>query len=161
SGSQLQGARFDRCTFTVVDLSGATWTDCVLAQCRVDGITLDHRTVLKGTHFDTASAVVGVLRSSETGDPRMRNYVPDECREILRQHGAIIEASEIEPSLRKLAPVPKEKRQALDSFLRIFARNSGATEGVMKTKLGAKYSQFHSKILPLLLEHGVIRSTEY
>ena len=161
SESQLQGARFDRCTFTVVDLSGAAWTDCVLAQCRVDGITLDHRTVLKGTHFDTSSAVVGILRSSETSDPRMRNYVPDECREILRQHGAIVDALESEASRQKLAPVPKEKRQAFDSFLRIFARNSGATEGVMKTKLGAKYSQFHSKVLPLLLNRGVIRSTEY
>ena len=57
----------------------------------VDGITLDHRTILKGTHFDAASVVVGVLRSSDDGDHRMRNYVPDECREILSQHGAVVE----------------------------------------------------------------------
>jgi hypothetical protein len=161
SASQLREARFDRCTFTDIDLSGATWTDCMLAQCRVDGITLDHRTILKGTHFDAASVVVGVLRSSDDGDHRMRNYVPDECREILSQHGAVVETQEIEASRRKLAPVPKEKRKALDSFLRIFARNSGATEGVMKMKLGAKYGQFHSKILPLLLDHGVVRRTNY
>lgn len=128
-----------------------------------DGLICNKKTVLNGSTFDAGSQVAGLLERGEEAaegemDVGMRSYIPADCQRILMRHGAIF-PTETAPKPAKA--VPKEKRQALDTSLRIFSRNSGATENVMKMKLGARYGIFRAKVLPVLVTHKVIINTEY
>jgi len=88
--------------------------------------------------------------------------VPETCRLYLEQIGARFDKDEV-PTAAVPSPKPlqKDKRQALEIFLRIFNRNSGATDNVAKMKLGGRYSVFRKDVLPVLLKHNVVRPTEY
>ena len=76
--------------------------------------------------------------------------------------GAVFERpAEVQLAL-DLHPIPNEVRSILTRFLRIFARNSGATGNVIKMKLGAQENLFRIKALdPSMRKHGVIRRTDY
>lgn len=90
----------------------------------------------------------------------MRNYVPDQCREMLEHLGAVFD---VESAVGSAATpsVPENWHKAMVNFLRIFSRNSGATEGVIKLKLGNRHHLFKTRILPLLLKHEIVRQTDY
>ncbi len=157
--SHLDGANFVRCTFINANFSKAHLTRCSFTECRIDGLTFDSETKLTGTSFDAGSQVLGVLRASgnNTG---MRNYVPAQCQEMLEQLGAAF-AIETVAIPATVDSVPQEWHHAIEAFLRIFSRNSGATESVIKMKLGPRHHLFRTKILPQLIKCEVIRRTEY
>ena len=157
--SQIARINFSRCTFMNVDFSGAAWVDCSFENCRIDGLTCDKDTLLRDCRFDENCQVLGILRRSGDGFG-MRNYVPDECNAILEQLGAKFPAAS-EIASRTVPTIPDESRHALEAFLRIFSRNSGATENVIKMKLGQRHHLFRTRILPKLLQYDVIRETEY
>jgi len=155
--SVLQSGKFYRCTFNGVDISGAQWVGCEVRECQIDGLACNSQTVLNRTTFDSVTQIGGVLEHSEQGEAGMRTYVPSECQQILARYGAVFQTQSTLPS----TAVAKDRRQALQVFLRIFSRNTGATENVMKLKLGARFGVFRSRVLPVLLKHGVITNTEY
>lgn len=157
-GLDLRASRFRRCTFNGVDISDASLVNCEIVECQIDSLTCNPTTILTGTTFDSATQIAGVLELGEEGDMGMRSYVPADCQRILTRHGASFPGG---VQHEQLKPVPKDKRQVLDTFLRIFSRNSGATENVMKIKLGSRIGLFRSKVLPALLTHRVIVLTEY
>jgi len=159
-GAHIDGATFNRCTFMNVDVGGSKLTRCSFLDCRIDGLTFDSETQLTGSVFDSQSQVLGVLRRSD-GSDGMRNYVPDQCQEMLERVGASFQATSATSIPQPAKTVPKDWHHALESFLRIFARNSGATEGVIKMKLGPRHHVFRTKVLPPLLKHDLIRRTEY
>lgn len=159
-GALLNGATFLRCTFMNIDLSNAKIAGCSFEDCRIDGLTLNSETKLTGTHFDARSSVLGVLRSSSNDGEGMRSYVPDHCQEMLEHAGAVF-AIESVATPSKPREIPTEWHHAIESFLRIFSRNSGATESVMKMKLGPRHHIFRTKILPQMLKSGVVRTTEW
>jgi hypothetical protein len=158
-GSVLKQSSFSRCTFMNVDLSGAIWTHCRFAECNVDGLILDDKSRLDGTVFNLGCMVMGVLMRAADDDSRMKNYVPEQCQSQLERVGAIFEAEATQgPSLK---PIAEETRKMIDSFFRIFSRNTGANENVLKMKLGARFTTFWKNLLPLLLRHGVVRKANY
>jgi hypothetical protein len=109
--------------------------------------------------FLGTSYVLGILETHRDEVGGFRDYVPEHCNKILQDRGAKFETEAGEP--RVITLVPEDRRKMLDTFLRIFTRNSGATEEVMHVKLGKRYSKFEDEILPLLTEYDVIRPTEY
>jgi len=157
--SILAHALFTKCTFVNVDLSGASWTDCRLVGCNVDGLILDGKSCLRGTTFDPSCLVTGVLKRTPDDDMRMKSYVPDECRAQLEREGAIFEDDEVVAPVSK--PIPEQERKMLDAFFRIFGRNTGANENMLKLKLGARFTNFRKNLLPLMLRHGVVRKVDY
>jgi hypothetical protein len=157
--SQLRTATFLKCNFVNVDMSRAKWTECRLVDCTIDGITLSPNSSLQGCVLSGASLVLGVLFRRGDQAEEFRTYVPEQCIEILSQRGARLEAP---PAQRRLVPqIPSEKKGAIDAFLRIFSRNSGATEFVMQARLGKRLPVFTRKVLPALLEHQVVKPTGY
>jgi hypothetical protein len=103
---------------------------------------------------------VGIFRAQEDELSSLRNYVPDQCAKILRDLGATF----LEPKLEKgkaVRPIPEDERSALESFFRIFSRNSGASEQVIQLKLGTRLYVFQKVILPALQRHQIVRSAEY
>jgi hypothetical protein len=158
-GSKLTNGRFSGCTFLNVDLSGAEWKDCRLSGCSIDGMIIDKDTSLNGVNFALDCFVAGVLTRLEDGEERLKSYVPEDCRDQLRLAGAVFEGPAIPPRVHE--PVAPDRRHALDAFLRIFSRSSGANEGVVKTKLGARYSTLRGQVLPLAVKHGVVREAKF
>ena len=159
SESVLTSALFKRCTFVNVDLSGASWTACRFVECNVDGLILDSRSCLRGTTFDSSCLVTGVLKKASDDDMRMKSYVPDECRSQLEREGAVFEVEEVPaPALK---PIPAQVRKMLDAFFRIFSRNSGANENVLRLRMGARFTDFRRNLLPTMLRHGVVRKVDY
>jgi hypothetical protein len=158
-GSALKQGSFTRCTFMNVDLSGASWTNCRFVECGIDGLTLNEESHLDGTVFDPACVVMGVLIRTAEDDSRMRSYVPDQCRAQLERVGAAFE-TETTPG-PSLTPIPDEVRKTLDAFFRIFSRNTGASENVVRMKLGPRFTNFSRKLLPLLLRRNVVRKADY
>jgi hypothetical protein len=157
--SMLAHAIFTKCTFVNVDLSGASWTNCRFVGCNVDGLILDSKSCLQGTSFDSSCLVTGVLKRTSDDDTRMKSYVPDECRALLEREGAIFEIDE--PNAQILKPIPEQDRKMLDTFFRIFSRNTGANENVLRLKLGARFTNFRKNLLPLMLRHNVVREVAY
>jgi len=157
--SVLRDSSFDRCTFMNIDLSGASWADCRLVECNIDGLILDDKSRLTGTQFDPACVVMGVLMRAADDDSRMKNYIPEQCQAQLARIGAIFLDEAIPgPSL---TPIPEEMRRMLEAFFRIFTRNTGANENVLRMRLGARFANFSKKLSPLLLRHNVVRKADY
>jgi hypothetical protein len=157
--SCLDRAEFIKCTFINVDLTNCEWSDCNFTDCRIDGLTCSPQTSLKNCVFRGSSYAQGVLLKNDGELSELRNYIPEECTDMLERLGARFEVA---PTVkRSLIPVPEEHQKALDAFFRIFSRNSGATEEVMKLKLGKRYSTFVNIVLPLLIRHNVVQPTEY
>jgi hypothetical protein len=162
SDSELHDCAFRNCTFIGVDLSNAKWRRCAFEECSFDGFMFDDNTRLDDSRFGSGTSVLGVLKKRGDEDAGLRNYVPETCRMYLEQIGAHFESEEVPAeAIHAPKPIKKEKRQALEIFLRIFNRNSGATDNVVKMKLGGRYSVFRKDVLPLLLKHNVVLSTEY
>jgi hypothetical protein len=90
----------------------------------------------------------------------MRDYVPAECERILEALGAKFEKTPELP-FGESGSIPDESRSALNAFLRIFSRNSGAVDDVIAVKLGARLAHFQKEILPALTKHQVVRGTSY
>lgn len=157
--TRLVGCEFRRCVFNDVDLTNIEWIDCAFRECQVQGLTVDH-TSMQNCTFDESCRVVGILQSSGISET-VRIFVPDVCEKILKQSGARFLKAEERPVTRAVPPVPDDRRRALESFLRIFNRNSGAVESVIGMKLGPRKHIFDDKVLPALLDHGVVRKTEY
>lgn len=157
-GSTLEEAEFRKCTFNAIDLSGSSWKNCTLIDCRIDGLTCDRETTLSGTVFNAGCQIVGVLQKYVADG--MRNYVPEECQRILEGLGARFETGP-ELLFAKVVPIPEESRSALNAFLRIFNRNSGAVDNVIETKLGARLAHFERHVLPLLEKYNVVKGTSY
>jgi hypothetical protein len=159
-GTSLLKGRFSRCVFNGIDLRGCDWRECRFEGCDLQSLTVDERTRLNGCRFDEGTRVTGLLEANEDEDS-MRRFVPDICEDLLAKHGAIFEhTSETQLSL-DLRPVRTDLRAALNRFLRIFSRNSGTNENTIKLRLGQRTHLFNKTVLPLLLDHGVIRQTDY
>jgi len=157
-GAALEEAEFRKCTFNGIDLSGTSWKNCTLIDCRIDGLACDGETTLSGTAFDVGCQILGVLQKYVTDG--MRNYVPEECQRILEGLGAHFEKGS-DFLFAKVAPIPEETRSALNAFLRIFNRNSGAVDNVIGTKLGVRLPHFEKHVLPLLEKYNVVNGTSY
>lgn len=153
---ELESAEFRKCTFTGIDLAGTIWRKCKLIDCQFDGLEYDDGTRLEGTTFNLGCLVLGVLKSQGAVGGSLRSYVPEECREILKRLGADFEKP-ILAEVRIMRPVPEKIRDALEAFFRIYSRNSGATDNLIRRKLGAREPLFKGTILPKLFKHGVIR----
>ena len=157
--SVLKNSSFTRCTFMNVDLSGVSWTNCKFSDCNIDGLILDDKSRLDRTIFSAACIVMGVLTRTTDDDSRMKNYVPEQCQLMLERAGAKIE-EESTPVLT-LAPIPEETRRMIDTFFRIFSRNTGANENVLKMKLGTRFTNFRRNLLPIMIKSGVVRKVDY
>jgi hypothetical protein len=157
-GATLEEAEFRKCTFNGIDLSGSRWKSCTLIDCRIDGLACDRETKLSGTVFDAGCQVLGVLQKYVADG--MRNYVPQECQRILAGLGARFEEAPELP-FGAISPIPEESRAALNAFLRIFNRNSGAVDDVIAVKLGARLAHFERHVLPLLEKYNVVKGTSY
>jgi hypothetical protein len=160
-GVRVQHAHFHKCVFIGVDFCGTVFKSCKFTQCQMDGLTYDDATSLEGSTFDSSSLVVGVVRVQEGVANLLRNYVPDECARILLRLGATFEEPVHVHAKSAIRTIPDEKRHALEAFFRIFSRNSGATDQVMRLKLGTRLPLFQNSILPALLAHQIVRPTEY
>ena len=158
AGISLESAEFRKCTFNGIDLSGSTFENCKFVDCRIDGLTYDEKTRMSGSVFNPGCHVLGVLKNYETEG--MRNYVPGECERLLEELGASFEDAPELPFGDSTA-IPGETRSALNAFLRIFTRNSGAVDDVISVKLGARFPYFQKEILPALERHRVIEKTSY
>jgi NACHT domain len=154
----LEEAGFRKCTFNGIDLSGTSWKSCTLVDCRIDGLAYDRETDLTGTVFDAGCQILGVLQKYVADG--MRNYVPEECQRILEDLGAKVEKAPELP-FGPVVPIPEESRSALNAFLRIFNRNSGAVDDVIATKLGVRLAHFEKYVLPLLEKYNVVKGTSY
>jgi hypothetical protein len=159
TGSSLSSAEFQKCTFINVNLADSHWSNCHLNDCRIDGLTCSAGTSFSGCVFTGTSYVLGVLISEGDEPAGLRNYVPEACMALVERKGGRFEIQATHPTL--LVPVAPEKRRALDVFLRIFSRNSGATEDLVRMKLGTRYAAFRASALPVLLRRNVIRRTDY
>ena len=159
SGSSLFRIEFRKCTFLGIDLSGSVWKECRFINCLVEGLAFDNDTTLHGCIFDEGCRVEGLLNTAL--ENTMRVYVPEICREILEQRGAIFTEEKVAPVTPAPKPIPENTKAAINKFLRIFSRNSGAPEGLIKLKLGQHIHQFESVVLPELLKHAIVRETEY
>lgn len=159
AGSEMAGATFRRCVFNDVVLVGAKWSGCHFQDCQILGLALAEAR-LDDCVFDPGCEVVGVIQG-DGSSAGFRTYVPETCEAILRQCGARFERSATGPARGRVGPVPREIRAALEGFLRIFQRNTGAVDTVIQLKLGQKLSTFDRSVLPVLLDSGVVRRTQY
>ena len=158
-GSHLNGAVFRKCNFVNVDFSGARWSHCRLDDCSIDGITVAPDSLLDDCAMSGDSIALGVLFKHGDEAEDFRTYVLDQCKDILASLGMRFETAAIQRPL--IATVAKERRTSIDAFFRIFSRNSGATEDVMRTKLGRRFALFSDQVLPALLECKIINPTNY
>lgn len=157
--SRLFRAEFVKCTFLGIDLSGSGWTECHFTGCAIEGLALDRFTSLTGCTFDDASQVEGLLDMSSPES--MRIYVPEVCKEALGRRGVTFLDAGPSAAGRTVRPIPDETRAALNKFLRIFSRNSGAPDTLIATKLGSSLHQFRGVVLPELRRAGIVREAEY
>jgi hypothetical protein len=158
-GSSIAESVFTKCVFNDVVLTDVNWTGCRFRGCQVLGLTVNH-TRMENCEFDEASRVQGVLEAP-LSEERFRSYVPEVCERILARRGVSFPRSQEGPPPRALPLVPDARRAALERFLRIFERNTGAVGAVIQMKLGAKLHVFQTEVLPALLRHDVVRKTVY
>jgi hypothetical protein len=157
--SHLSRAEFTRCVFNDLVLVDCEWTDCTFSECDVAGTTV-RNTRLENCIFDERCTVVGVLQGGDL-DQGFRTYVRESCERILASCGAQFPKSSLFPTREPIPPVPDDRRHALEKFLRIFERNTGAVESVIQLKLGQRLRVFEREVLPILRKHEVIRETTY
>lgn len=157
--SQLKEVTFERCTFLNAVLSGSRWIDCRFLACDFNGLSYNVRTSLKGSEFDTNCRILGVLKVEEDSD-HFRTYVPEKCRTIIGSLGGRFTAEQRD-HVDAVVPVNDDLRGCLETFLRIFSRNTGASDQVIDLKLGRRRPLFRKSVLPPLLEHELIRKTQY
>ena len=157
--SQLEEVTFEKCTFLNVVLTGCRWINCRFAACDFNGLSYDVTTSLRGSEFDRNCRVLGVLRVEE-GLDHFRTYVPDKCQTIVELLGGRFMAEQHHHA-DTVAPVRDDLRSCLEAFLRIFSRNTGASDQVIALKLGSRRPLFRQSVLPLLSEHELIRKTQY
>ncbi|HEY8055934.1 MAG TPA: pentapeptide repeat-containing protein [Terriglobales bacterium] len=160
AGAALRGAVFSKCEFEAIDLSGCAWEGCRFESCTLQAVSFDDETSLRECVVDPGSHVIGVIQT-KAGQEVRRSYVPSTCEAMLKEIGLKFDYIEGEQLELADSAVREEVRSALNGFLRIFARNSGATDGVIGVKLGARLSLFRKSVLPLLMKHGVVRESSY
>jgi len=157
--SAIANAGFKRCVFNDLVMTDSNWTDCKFVECEVLGISVQN-TRLDRCTFEDSCRVVGVLRGGNP-DEEFRTYVPETCEQILAACGALFPKSTSFQRRAGIGPVPAPRRQALEKFLRIFERNTGAVENVIKLKLGQRIHELDKEVLPALQKYGLVRKTTY
>jgi len=157
--SRLQRAEFRKCVFNDLVLFESKWRDCSFYECEILGLSVNN-TRLDGCVFDEKCRVVGVLLGSAV-EEEFRTYVPEISERILTDCGAQFPQSSLFTHRKPVPPIPEDRRRALEKFLRIFDRNTGAVERVIELKLGQRLHIFEKDVLPRLLKYDVIRQTTY
>jgi hypothetical protein len=159
-GTTIFNGKFKDCVFNGVDFSDNKWKGIRFYNCQFQSLIINEFTEFRECIFDEHSRVIGLLRPNESNDPT-RIFIPELCERILSDRGALFEKSGSTQLSLEARHVPEEIRSALNAFLRIFTRSSGANEDLIKTKLGPRLSLFKSSILPSLLHYGIIRKAIY
>jgi hypothetical protein len=156
---RLEDSIFNKCVFNDIVLTDSYWAGCNFRDCQILGVAV-RNTHLQDCAFDERCSVVGVLQGDGT-DGEFRTYVPETCEQILAACGAKFPKSETLFDKKPLSPVPEPRRRALEKFLRIFERNTGAVQTVIQLKLGQRLHVFEKEVLPSLIKYGAIRETTY
>ena len=158
-GSKLNKATFDNCAFLEIVLNDCAWVDCHFIGCQIEGLTYNDTTRFDNSVFDDGCHVLGILRD-ENNITSFRTYIPRECQDIIESLGAHFPSKQLPRSIQ-VGPVRNDLRSCLEAFLRIFSRNTGATQNLIDMKLGTRAPLFQNSVLPVLIEYGLVRKTEY
>ena len=158
-GSKLAKVTFNRCTFLDVVINDCEWVDCHFINCQINGLTYNVTTRLDGSHFDENCHVLGLLKD-EHGSALFRTYISEKCQAILESLGAHF-PTEQQPRSIQIRPIRNNLRGCLEAFLRIFSRTTGATESLIDLKLGKRAPLFRNSVLPMLIDYGLVRKTDY
>lgn len=153
-GRGLGASVFEKCRFQGTSLAEAVLSNCEFIGCRFDRLEMT-------PEFDADGAILRDCRIaclvSKTEPDGV--FAPERIDGQLERAGFRIERTEPaeshDPS--SIDPDAELAERALRSFL----RGTQINENVLRQRLGSNASEFFDRILPKLIEGGVLRSVEY
>jgi hypothetical protein len=155
-----KGITFDHCYFHRTDLEAARLEACSFLQCDFNGLCLDGEPQVMNTIMKDCK-----VEWARVGDSTF--YEPDRLDALLSRFGFRIERSDgasVTISSDPLAQIgkPSDPEMAVvERVVRLFSRTTGASESLLRLKLGNRGNRFCDEVLPELLRHGVLREVPW
>lgn len=154
-GRRLANIKFRECTFAGSSLEGSEMDGVVFTACSFDqlGITED----AKATRVQFDNCEISCVISKE-------EYVhsPASIASALRQIGFQIDRNGQDEDAETLEVVEYDERTVVaERALRTFLRASAVNEATLHRRLGSRASLFFGEVLPLMIEHGILREVEF
>jgi hypothetical protein len=151
-GQHLEEVAFIDCYFQMSSLEETRLVNCSFANCRLDNIELHASTYISACAL--LQCDVGVLRLYEADE---EIYDPSAIQKVLRETGFRFGD---EPKIID-APVVDDASRIAQRALRVFGRANQVNDDVFRMKLGVNASFFFDRILPALLDAGILDEVKY
>lgn len=152
-GREFGSVVFEKCRFQGTSLAGTALANCTFVECRFDRLEIT-------PGFDAGGALLKDCRVAcvvSAGDSE-GVFDPEEIAGDLEDAGFRIERMEAAEA-HGLASVAPDARLA-ERALRCFVRGTRISEEVLRRWLGSDAPAFFERVLPKLMEGGVLRSIE-
>ena len=154
-GREFGTVVFEKCRFQGTSLAGTVVANCTFVECRFERLEMT-------PGFDARGALLKDCRVAclvSAGDSEDGVFDPEEIAGDLEDAGFRIERMEAAET-HGLASVDPDARLA-ERALRCFVRGTRISEEVLRRWLGSDAPAFFERVLPKLVEGGVLRSIEH
>ncbi|QEC66590.1 hypothetical protein FRZ67_04490 [Panacibacter ginsenosidivorans] len=163
--NSLVGVNLDQLSFTnsyfqITAISASVIKNCIFDSCTFDGIEID------SDHVEIKNVVIknSEIFSVQNRTTDLSFYDPLHIEKELTEIGFIF--PDIEDVQEQIDQVTQESvidddLEIVQKILRRFIRGSHLNDNVFKIRLGNKATYFIEKLLPVLLNSGIIEEVEY
>ena len=151
-GRQLGRVRFQQCQFLSTSLDGARLAGSRFEECTMQELSWSKRFEAAGAAI-RGGTVTSVIRGGGRGI-----YAPLDVRQALRGAGFRVEDPPGKPE--EVWVEPDTDTRLAERAFRAFIRTTHVHEDVFRRKCGTQARQFFGKVLPKMLEAGVLADDE-
>jgi|688.fasta_scaffold95856_2 hypothetical protein len=158
-GVACERVTFARCYFHRTDMRATSLRQCKFQDCEFSGIGLDGDPEVADTTIENCR-----IEWVRLGDTTF--YDPERINPILARFGFSIASQEM--PVIKPATDPTIINRAVDTemqvvhrLVRLFSRTTGASESLLRLKLGNRGNIFCEEMLPELLKAGLLREVAW
>lgn len=153
-GLKLKQIEFVDCHFQPTSLAKTELSDCSFQGCRFERIEVEAGNAIKAT---LSNCQVDSLTRIDRDD---QLFDPAQIRTALARYGFSV-VDDVPETERPVAAEPDEETKTLERALRAFMRSTQVNESVFRLRLGVKANLFQDRILPDLLQVGVLEPVPY
>lgn len=154
-GRRLRNVTFVGCSFAGSSLDESELTDVGFKGCSFDQLELSDDFRIARTDMSGCEVSCLVLIDGE------RIYEPARTRSILGEVGFALDGLEGAGPLVVQSGERDPKVMVAGRALRTFLRATTVNRGTLERRLGAQSGMFFKDVLPLMIEHGVLKEVQY
>ena len=164
---KIRGVNFRNCVFERLIIVPENHKELKFEDCTIVHIVVrkeDSQTAYRSIVLDEGSLpskVTVVERDREARHAEEHYYEPPSIQLALSHNGFDLQNAETVSVEDKITPEPDLEVQIVDRVLRYYQRSTSINENVFKKRLGTWWPNFEEKVLPDLIELGILNEVAY